>query len=159
MQASGIPNVGVKLSKTIAKYFLTMDNFINASKEELLKIDDLGEIIAEDILGFFKEENNILLIEKLKALGVNMVENTDVKSSILDGLTFVITGKLSHFTRDEIEKEIEDNGGKVSSSVSKKTSYVIYGEDSGSKLSKAEELNIPLLTEEEYIYKLNNKEL
>lgn len=149
--ALGISNVGINLAKNIAKYFKNIDLLINATKEELMEIDDLGEITANNIILFFKDEHNRNIIEKLKEYGVNIIQKEKEVSDILNDLTFVLTGKLENYTREEIKKIIEENGGKISSSVSKNTSYVIAGEDTGSKLIKAEELDIPILTEEEFI--------
>ena len=149
--ALGISNVGVSLAKNIAKHFKNIDLFINASKEELIQIEDLGEITANNIIIFFKDKHNREIIKKLKEYGVNTIEKEREKSNIFNGFTFVVTGKLEKYTRNEIEELIELNGGKTSSSVSKNTSYVIAGEDPGSKLTKAEELNVKVLTENEFI--------
>lgn len=126
---------------------------MNATKEELSKIDGIGEKVAENIEEFFKDEDNIKLIEKLKSVGVNVKEaDTGRVSDIFKGKTFVITGTLSK-PRSEFENIIKSAGGKVSSSVSKKTSYLLCGENSGSKFDKATALGIMVLTEEE-IYEL-----
>ena len=150
--ALGIRQVGSKTAKILAKHYLTMDNLINTTKEELSSIHDIGDIIAESILKYFSDEKNINEIDKLKEFGVNMtyLGKTEVSGNEnIFGKTFVITGTLS-VPRDEIKEIIETNGGNVSSSVSKKTDVVIVGEDAGSKYKKAVELGITIWDEEEF---------
>ena len=148
----GIRHVGVKLAKTLAKYFRNMDKLMEASYEELRMIDDVGEITAHAIYEFFRQEQTIDLINKLKQAGVNMKAETKKSSTgKLAGKTFVLTGTLEHYSRDEAGEIIEKLGGKTSSSVSKKTDYVLAGEDAGSKLKKAQELGITIISEEEFI--------
>ncbi len=145
----GIPNVGEKTSKILAGRFENLDNLMNATFEELNQIPDIGEIIAKSIVDFFQNEKNINIINELKELNVNM-EYTGPKVVInenFSGKTFVITGTLTKYTRDEVEEKIENLGGKTSSSVSKKTSAVIVGENPGSKYTKAMELGIPVWNE------------
>ena len=148
----GIRHVGVKLAKTLARYFKDMDKLIVATYEELRMIDDVGEITADTIYEFFRQEQTIDLINKLKQANVNMKaeiqENEDEKFA---GKTFVLTGSLEHYSREEASEIIEKMGGKTSSSVSKKTDYVLAGEDAGSKLKKAQELGITIISEEEFI--------
>lgn len=147
----GIPNVGEKTSKILAARYETLDNLMNATFEELNQIPDIGEIIAKSIIDFFQNEKNRDIIEELKELKVGM-EYTGPKVVInenFNGKTFVITGTLTKYTRDEVEEKIENLGGKTSSSVSKKTSAVIVGENSGSKYTKAMELGIPIWNEED----------
>ena len=124
---------------------------MNASIEELSVQNDVGEITAKSIYEFFREEQSIDLINKLKLAGVNMEsleeENTDNR---FEGKTFVLTGALSKYSRDEASDIIEKLGGKTSGSVSKKTSYVLAGEDAGSKLTKAQNLGVTVITEEEF---------
>ena len=124
---------------------------MNASIEELSVQNDVGEITAKSIYEFFREEQSIDLINKLKLAGVNMEsleeENTDNR---FEGKTFVLTGALSKYSRDEARDIIEKLGGKTSGSVSKKTSYVLAGEDAGSKLTKAQNLGVTVITEEEF---------
>ena len=148
----GIRQVGSKTAKILAKHYLTIDNLINTTKDELSNIHDIGDIIAENILAYFSDEKNIDEINKLKEFGVNMTYfgKTDVSGNEnIFGKTFVITGTLS-VPRDEIKEIIETNGGNVSSSVSKKTDVVIVGEDAGSKYKKAVELGITIWDEEEF---------
>ena len=152
----GIPNVGEKTSKLLATHYQTLDHLMAASQEELNTIPDIGEIIAKSITDFFSEEKNIRIIEELKELGLNMTY-TGPKVEINDNFynkTFVVTGTLKKYTRQEIEATIESLGGKCSSSVSKKTSAVIAGENAGSKYDKAQSLGIPIWTEEELEEKL-----
>ena len=147
----GIPNVGEKTSKILAARYETLDNLMNATFEELNQIPDIGEIIAKSIIDFFQNEKNRDIVEELKELKVGM-EYTGPKVVInenFNGKTFVITGTLTKYTRDEVEEKIENLGGKTSSSVSKKTSAVIVGENPGSKYTKAVELGIPIWNEED----------
>ena len=147
----GIRNVGTKLSKTLAKEFRSMDKLMEADIVRLNGINDVGEITADNIYEFFKQEQTIDLIQRLKDAGVNMEylqeESGDER---FYGKTFVLTGSLEKYTRDEASKIIERLGGKTSSSVSKKTSYVLAGEDAGSKLTKAQNLGVTVITEQEF---------
>ncbi len=147
----GIRHIGAKSAKNLARKFRTMDNLMNASIEELSIQNDVGEITAKSIYEFFHEEQSIDLINKLKTAGVNM-ESLEEESSDnrFEGKTFVLTGALSKYSRDEASDIIEKLGGKTSSSVSKKTSYVLAGEDAGSKLTKAQSLGVTVITEEEF---------
>ena len=149
----GIRHIGAKSAKNLARKFRTMDNLMNASIEELSVQNDVGEITAKSIYEFFREEQSIDLINKLKLAGVNMEsleeENTDNR---FEGKTFVLTGALSKYSRDEASDIIEKLGGKTSGSVSKKTSYVLAGEDAGSKLTKAQNLGVTVITEEEFLH-------
>ncbi len=149
--AIGIRHIGTKSAKTLAKRFKSIDGLMNASLEELIETDDVGDITAESIYEFFKQEQTIDLINKLKNVNVNMKlneeENTDNR---FEGKIFVLTGSLEEFTRDEASKIIENYGGKTSSSVSKKTDYVLAGEEAGSKLTKAESLGIKIISEQEF---------
>lgn len=148
----GIRHVGVKLAKTLARYFKDMDKLIVATYEELRMIDDVGEITADTIYEFFRQEQTIDLINKLKQANVNMkAEIQENENGKFAGKTFVLTGSLEHYSREEASEIIEKMGGKTSSSVSKKTDYVLAGEDAGSKLKKAQELGITIISEEEFI--------
>lgn len=149
--ALGIRHVGSKLAKTLAKKYKNIDGLINASYEELSMQDDVGEITANSIYEFFKQEQTIDLINKLKQAGVNM-ESLDQGPSDnrFEGMTFVLTGALEEFTRDEASDIIEKYGGKTSGSVSKKTTYVLAGEDAGSKLTKAQSLGVTVISEEDF---------
>ena len=148
----GIRYVGKKTAKILSKYYKTMDNLIKADFDELKSINDIGDVIAKSIVDYFSDENNINLINRLKDLNLNMRylgEEVNTSNENINGKTFVITGTLSR-PRDEIKEEIEGLGGNVTGSVTKKTDYVIAGEKAGSKLTKANELGIKVLTEEEY---------
>ena len=155
--ALGIRQVGGKTAKILARKYKTLDNLMNASFEELIEIKDIGEIIAKNIVSYFNNDENILLINKLKEYGVNTIylDNLNVlEDEFFVDKTFVLTGTLYEITRDKASSLIEDLGGKVSSSVSKKTDYVIVGENAGSKYDKAISLNINVLNEEEFIEKI-----
>ena len=150
--ALGIMHIGGKASKVLAKKYKNIDNLMAASLEELSEIDDIGPIMAKSIVDFFSQEQTKDLIQKLKQAGVNTVaQEVEGEDQRFQGKTFVLTGSLESFTREEATNAIEKLGGKVSSSVSKKTSYLISGEDSGSKLTKAQTLGVPILTEQEFI--------
>lgn len=149
--ALGIRHVGVKGAKILAKKYKTMDNLMKASFESLALVDDIGEITADSIYTFLKNDQTIDLINRLKKSGVNMKaiedENADNR---FEGKTFVLTGSLEKYTRQEASDIIEKFGGKVSGSVSKKTSYVLAGEEAGSKLTKAQNLGIAIISEEQF---------
>lgn len=127
-----------------------MDKLSEASFENLVLVEDIGEITANNIKEFFLQEQTIDLIKKLKTAGVNMTELTEESDNRFAGKTFVLTGSLDNYTRNEAEEIIEKFGGKVSSSVSKKTSYVLAGEDAGSKLTKAETLGVQIISEQDF---------
>lgn len=153
----GIRNVGAKTAKILAKNYKTLDNLMNATLEELTSINDIGEIIAKSIIDYFKDEENIKIINKLKELGINMnyINNSGYEEKDeFKGKTFVLTGTLINITRDKASEIIENLGGKVSSSVSSKTSVVIVGSSPGSKYDKALELGILIWKEEEFINKI-----
>lgn len=149
----GIKNVGSKTAKVLSKRYKSLDNLINANYEELINIDDIGNIIAKSIIDYFENEHNQNIIEKLKSYGVNMnylgtEEKTDDR---FYNKTFVLTGSLSLITRNEASKIIEDKGGKVTSSVTKKTDYLVVGENPGSKYDKAINLGIEIINEETFM--------
>ena len=149
--ALGIRHVGTKASKTLAKKYKTMDNLMNASFEELSGVEDVGQIMANSIREFFMQEQTIDLINRLKELGVNMnAEEEKVIDERFYGKTFVITGTLEKYSRNEAAEIIESFSGKVSSSVSKKTSYLLAGEEAGSKLAKAKEIGTKIISEKEF---------
>ena len=150
--ALGIRHIGTKSAKTIAKHFKTMRNLMQAEVEEIAELEDVGQIMAESIYEFFKQEQTIDLIEKLENAGLSMKEETEEGvDERFKGFTFVLTGSLENYTREKAGEIIEKLGGKVSSSVSKKTSYVIAGEEAGSKLTKAQELGVTILNETEFM--------
>ena len=149
--ALGIRQVGTKTAKVLAQTFGTMDALANASAEELTQVNDVGEITARNIADWFAQSQAKELIERLRRADVNFTSTTTVTDQRFAGLTFVLTGALTRFTRDEATEAIESFGGKASGSVSKKTSYVVVGENAGSKERKARELGIPILSEEEFL--------
>ncbi len=149
--ALGIRFVGAKASKTIAKYAKNMDNLMKIEKEELTAINEIGEVMAESICEYFSEPQNMEFIEKLRSAGVNFEEYEEENSDLrFEGMTFVLTGALEEFTRNEAAEIIEKFGGKASSSVSKKTTYVLAGSDAGSKLDKANKLGVRVISEQEF---------
>lgn len=149
--ALGIRHVGAKGAKSLARHYKNLDNLIEASLEELAMQEDVGEVTAKSIYEFFKLPQTIDLIEKLKIANVNMkLIEEDGLDDRFKGKTFVLTGTLQNYTRDEASSIIEKFGGKTSSSVSKKTSYVLAGEDAGSKLTKAQSLGVEIITEEQF---------
>ena len=148
--AFGIRHVGTKAAKILAKKYKNIDNLINATSEELALIDDIGPIVANSIREFFLQDQTIDLIDKLKEAGVNMEHEEEMIDNRFDGKIFVLTGSLENYTRKEAGDLIEKFGGKVSGSVSKKTDYLLAGEDAGSKLIKAQGLGITILTENEF---------
>ena len=149
----GISEVGIKTAKDLVKKFDNLEKLKSATYEEILLVDDVGEVIAQNIVDYFKNEDNLKEIERLLQAGVVPYCENTTKSNKLEGLTFVLTGTLEHFTRPEMTRVIEENGGKTAGSVSKKTSFVIVGEEAGSKLEKAKELGIEILTEQEFLSK------
>ena len=149
--ALGIRQVGAKTGKALASAFETMDNLMNATVDELKQVADIGEITATSISQWFSQPQSLEIIEKLRQANLNFVCKREATDNRLAGKTFVLTGALSKFTREEATEQIERLGGKVSGSVSKKTSYVIVGENAGSKEQKARELEISILTEDEFL--------
>ncbi len=151
INALGIRNVGIKAAKVLAKRYKTIENIQNATIEELSMIEDVGEITAKSIYEFFNQEQTIDLLNKLKKADINMQafedENEDNR---FEGKTFVLTGSLEKYSREEAQDIIEKFGGKTSSSVSKKTAYVLAGEDAGSKLTKAQNLGVEIITQEQF---------
>ena len=146
----GIRNIGEKAAKLLAARFGTLQAVEKATREELLSIDGFGEIMAESVLQYFSDENNRKLCGDLLSLGLRPWVPRQA-SAALAGMTFVVTGTLPGYSRDEIENLIEKNGGKAAGSVSKKTSYVVAGEAAGSKLAKAQSLGVPVLTEQQLL--------
>jgi DNA ligase (NAD+) len=148
--ALGIRNVGETTAKDLARHFGALDRLLDATVEQLLEVPDVGPIVAESIRTFFDQPHNREVVEQLRAAGIHWVENegtADTSPKPFAGQTFVLTGTLPTWTRDEAQAEIEAAGGKVSGSVSKKTHYVVAGEEAGSKLQKASDLGIPVLDE------------
>lgn len=152
----GIPHVGAKTAKILAGKYKELDNLMVATEEELTTIPDIGEIIAKSVIEYFNDNHHRSVVEELKEIGLNTkyLGQEVEENSEFNGKTFVLTGSLQLFTREEAEEKIEQLGGKASSSVSKKTSAVIVGSNPGSKYEKAKELGIPIWTEEEFKEKL-----
>lgn len=155
--ALGIRNIGQKASQLLCEKFPSMNDIINADKDSISEIEGFGDVMAENIVNALKEPHRIQLIKRLENLGVNMIyAKKSTGDGRFKGLTFVLTGTLPTMKRDEAKKLIESFGGKVSSSVSKKTSFVVAGEDAGSKLDKANELGVAVISESELIDKCSN---
>ena len=146
----GIRQVGVKAAQTLAAHFKTFDALSAASLEELTEISDVGAITAQFILDYLASPQSQDLLRRLKDAGVNMESKQQLVDERFAGMTFVLTGTLSRFDRKSAEAMIQARGGKAAGSVSKRTTYVVAGEAAGSKLKKAQELNIPVLTEDEF---------
>lgn len=149
--ALGIRHIGAKASKLLADHFKSMDKIINASVDDILEIDGFGAIMAESVVDYFSSSSAVELVERLKEAGVNMNSKTVINDTRFEGMTFVLTGTLPTLKRSEASKIIESYGGKNSSSVSKKTTYVLAGEEAGSKLDKANSLGITVISEEEFL--------
>ena len=152
-----IRHVGQKTADILARNFKNIDNLMNASVEDIAAVKDIGMTIAKSVVKFFEDERNKELIAHLKDFGVNMyyLKETSEEETLFTGKTFVLTGSLERFTRDEARERIEVLGGTVSSSVSRKTDVVVAGSEAGSKLTKAEELGITIWNEEEFINNLS----
>ena len=149
--ALGIPNVGVKTAKDLVNKFKSIDGLKNATFDELVSVQDVGDIVAKCVLEFFHEEKVLDTIDELLKLGVNpSFEEQVIVESSFNGKTVVVTGTLKNYSRGDIKAKLEALGAKVSGSVSKKTDYVIAGEEAGSKLTKAQDLGVTVLTEEEF---------
>ncbi len=148
LYALGVRQVGEVAAETIAIHFGNLDALLDAAVDDFLKVDDIGEITAQELVDYFADEKTHELISRLKELGLKTDANSEPRAETLRGLTFVLTGTLPTMTRDEAAELIKKNGGKVSGSVSKKTSYVVAGEEAGSKLTKAKELGVPIIDED-----------
>jgi DNA ligase (NAD+) len=151
LYALGIRNVGAGAAELLAARYGDLDRCMSATAEELCQINDFGQITADSVVSYFAKEKNRLLCEKLKAAGVLTVAKAAPVASDLAGLTFVLTGTLPTLSRDEATAMLKAKGAKVSGSVSKKTDYVVAGEAAGSKLTKAQELNVSVIDEAELL--------
>ena len=153
--ALGIRYVGETVAKKLAKHFKSIDNLMAADMETLISVDEIGDRIAESILEFSNDLSNLLLINRLKSYGIQMqISEEDLigLTDKLQGKVFVISGVFYKMTRNELKKAIEDNGGRVSSSISKKTDYIVAGDNMGpSKKTKAEDLGLTLINEDDFI--------
>lgn len=156
--ALGIPHIGAKAAQVLCNAFPTMEQIQNASEEEIAQIEGFGGIMAKEVVAFFQKESVRRLVERLGELGISMeAQQKESQGDKLAGSTFVLTGTLPTMSRKEASQLIESHGGKVTSSVSKKTSYVLAGEEAGSKFEKAQQLGIPILTEEEFLQMIQEK--
>lgn len=153
LNALGIRLVGERASRILAERFIDLDRLIGASKDQLTAIDEIGDKMADSITAFFKEKDNLALIEKLRSAGLDFTYKTSGQAidQVFSQMTFVLTGSLQKLKRDQAKAIIEERGGKVSGSVSKKTDYVLAGDKAGSKLDRAKELNIKIITEEDFM--------
>ena len=147
----GISEVGIKTAKDLVKHFDSLEKLKNAGFEDVLQVEDVGDVIAQNIVDYFADSDNLDEIERLLNAGVVPKAENNKVSDKLAGLTFVLTGTLEHFTRTQMTNIIEGNGGKTSSSVSKNTSFVVAGAEAGSKLDKAKKLGVKILTESEFL--------
>ena len=158
LYALGISEIGIKTAKDLSKQFKSLENIKNAKFEELTGVEDVGEIIAQNVIDYFSDEENIKEIERLFSLGVTILNEEDVSlSDNLKGLTFVLTGTLPNYSRPDMSALIEKHGGKVSSSVSKNTSYVLAGEEAGGKLDKAKALGVKIISEADILKMMEEK--
>ena len=150
--ALGIRYVGEVGAKKLARYFKDIDTLMAASEEELAQVEDVGEVTAKAVAEWFANAEHRQVVERLRAAGLQMSGEWNVGSGKLDGMTFVVSGVFEHFSRDEIKADIENHGGKVSGSISGKTTYLLAGEKMGpEKLKKAEKLGVKILSEAEYM--------
>lgn len=149
--ALGIRQVGEKAAKVLARTFGSMDALMQADEAALTQVSDIGAITAQSIVSWFASPQSQHMLRRLREAGVNFESTAAPTDDRFAGMTFVLTGALSLFTRDEATEKIEAHGGKASGSVSKKTTYVVAGENAGSKLRKAGELGIPVLTEQQFL--------
>jgi len=155
--AIGIREVGEATANNLANHFFTLDKLMNATVEQLQEVDDVGEVVAKNISSFFKQPHNLEVVEKLRnILNWPAIEKRDEDALPLKDQTFVLTGTLSQMGRSDAKAKLQSLGAKVSGSVSAKTQYLVAGEKAGSKLTKAQDLGVPVMTEEELILLLSN---
>ncbi len=160
--ALGIRNVGETVAKKIVYNYKSIEAIASVTREELKEVEEIGEVIAESIINYFKDTDNLKLIERLKEKGVQMellTTNHEQRTNILEGKSFIVSGVFSQFSRDEIKKMIDENGGKNTTSISSKTNYILAGDDMGpAKLKKAKDLGIKIISETDFLEMLKNKE-
>ncbi|MCX5633863.1 MAG: NAD-dependent DNA ligase LigA [Phycisphaerae bacterium] len=149
--ALGIRHIGIQNAEILAQHFGSIDEIRKATAEELSHIDQIGPVLAKSIYEYFRDSNNLKIVDKLIAAGLNPQYTKSQQSDKLAGKTFVVTGTLANFSRSQIEQTIKENGGKLSSSVSKKTAYVLAGAEPGSKLDKAQQLGVKIINEEQFM--------
>jgi DNA ligase (NAD+) len=150
LYALGIRYVGYQTAELLSRAFGTMEKLREASLEEIVAVEGVGPKIAESVYAWFRESDNLRMVDKLAAVGVNMAEDAATLSGPLAGLTIVVTGRLERHSRGQIEQRIKELGGAVGDSVSKKTSYLLAGEDAGAKLDKAKKLGTSIINEDEF---------
>jgi DNA ligase (NAD+) len=160
LYALGIRYVGETVAKKLAKHYKSIDAIANASLMDLILVDEIGEKIAQSVIEFFENPENRSTVDRLKNVGVQLMldeSKSTVVSNVLEGKTFVVSGVFEKFSRDELKQAIEDNGGKVGSSISAKTNFVIAGDNMGpAKLEKASQLKVPIISEEEFLGMIGN---
>ena len=149
--------MGTVTAKDLAVKFGSIERLSQATVEELVSIDGIGDVVADGIIQYFKEEQNLTILQKLKCIGINPIYEAKEADGIFAGRKVVLTGSLSKYTRSQAAKIIEDNGGEISSTVSKTVNLVIAGVEAGSKLDKAKALNIEIIDEDTFIDILNTK--
>ena len=149
--AIGIPNIGAKTARDLAVRFGGVEALKNATRDELIAIDEIGDIVADSVVGFFADEANLRLVDALLAAGVMPQWEQKQAGGVFEGMTVVVTGTLSSMGRKQAEEAIAERGGKAAGSVSKKTSLVVAGESAGSKLTKAQQLGVKVIGEEEFL--------
>ena len=158
--ALGIRYVGETVAKKLAKHYKNIDAIANANLLELVTVDEIGDKIAQSVVEFFDNQENRIILERLKKFGIQLEiseDNNTVVSDKLLGQIFVVSGVFEKFSRDDLKKAIEDNGGKVGSSISSKTNYVIAGDNMGpAKLEKANQLKVSIISEDDFIILLNS---
>jgi DNA ligase (NAD+) len=161
LYALGIRYVGETVAKKLAKHYKSINAIANASLMDLILVDEIGEKIAQSVIEFFENPENRITVDRLKNVGVQLMldeSKSTVVSNRLEGKTFVVSGVFEKFSRDELKKAIEDNGGKVGSSISAKTNFVIAGENMGpAKLEKASQLKVPIISEDDFLGMIGNE--
>ncbi|MBQ6594920.1 MAG: NAD-dependent DNA ligase LigA [Clostridia bacterium] len=158
LHALGIPNVGVRTARELAARFGSVESVAAADRDALLEMNDIGEIVADSIRDFFSDPDNVSMLERLSAAGVSpLAEAAAVQGGVLEGMTVVVTGTLETMSRQQAEEAVRASGGKAASSVSSRTSFVVAGTSAGSKLTKAVQLGIPVLTEDEFLQRIGAK--
>jgi DNA ligase (NAD+) len=154
----GLRHVGEHMARVLARHFGSLERLAAASREELLEIHEVGPQVADSVVSFFADAQNRLILEQLRARGIAPRTEEAPRGTALAGQTFVFTGSLSRFTREEAQQMVEKHGGRAAGSVSRKTSYVVAGADAGGKLEKAKSLDIPVLSENDFLQLIAEKE-
>jgi DNA ligase (NAD+) len=161
LYALGIRYVGETVAKKLAKHYKSIDAIANATLMDLILVDEIGEKIAQSVIDFFENPENRSTVDRLKNVGVQLMmdeSKSTVVSSVLEGKIFVVSGVFEKFSRDDLKKAIEDNGGKVGSSISAKTNFVIAGDNMGpAKLEKASQLKVPIISEDDFLGMIGNE--